>query len=153
MTEHSSCKPVLKLNDRRLRESDSPSESPCHRRTSSALSSACMRLGDAPSSPAAEKESRQPPSHHSCTSSRCPAPAAIFSCCLVSHDDSVVYVRSNPETRKVQCMSCGEFCPQTLKAVAAAKKNQMQNGNSKDRPSLTGEVILDLSAEPSVGSK
>jgi hypothetical protein len=100
-----------------------------------------------------QRRSRQPPSHHSCTSSRCSAPAAIFSCCLFSHDDSVVYVRSNPETRKVQCMSCGEFCPQTLKAVAAAKKNQMQNGNSKDRPSLTGEVILDLSAEPSVGSK
>jgi dephospho-CoA kinase len=67
--------------------------------------------------------------------------------------DSVVYVRSNPETRKVRCMSCGEFCPQTLKAEAAAKKKQMQNGNSKDMPSLTGEVVLDLSAQPSVGSK
>jgi hypothetical protein len=50
-------------------------------------------------------------------------------------------------------MSCGELCPQTLKAVAAAKKSQMLNGNSKDMPSLTGEVVFDLSAQPSVGSK
>ena len=108
---------------------------PCRRRRRRRLSS--LRLGRRRANQAAERGTiglaregeRAAPTHH-CTSSRSSAPAAIFSCCLVSHDDSVVKVRSNPKMRKVQCMSCEEFCPQTLKAVAAVKKNQMQNGEA-----------------------